>query len=108
MMARSSFSIDYDCNFSQAQQKVESILVQHNFQPKQLKTGESVWKNGVGMATAMKFIKVEYSPNTIQLSAWVQIGIGSLGGGEMDLNGVVAALPKKQLLSIIEEILHAF
>lgn len=57
MMARSSFSIDYDCNFSQAQQKVESILVQHNFQPKQLKTGESVWKNGVGMATAMKFIK---------------------------------------------------
>ena len=107
-MARSSFTIDYDCGFPQAQQKVEAILIRHRFQPKKLKTGESVWKNGTGMASAMKFIKVEYSPKTIQLSAWIQMGIGSFGGGEMGLNGVLGAFPKKQLLSVIEEILHAF
>ena len=47
-------------------------------------------------------------PGQIQLSAWVQVGIGSVGGGEMDLNGVVGAIPKKQLLKLIEKIKQAF
>lgn len=44
----------------------------------------------------------------ITLSAWVQSGIGSVGGKEMELKGAVAALPKQQLLKVIEEIKNAF
>ena len=42
------------------------------------------------------------------MSAWVQVGIGSLGGGEMDLTGVVAIIPKKQLMTVLEEIKKSF
>ena len=31
-----------------------------------------------------------------------------VGGNEMDLTGVVAAIPKKQLLNVIEQIKRAF
>ena len=107
-MARSTFTIPYQCSFEEAQKKVESILQGNGYHPQVNKTGENVWKNGVGMLTAMKFVKVEYGPGQIQLSAWVQVGIGSVGGGEMDLNGVVGAIPKKQLLKLIEKIKQAF
>lgn len=107
-MARTTFNLTYKCSFDEAQQKVESILLSKGFQQKTLKTGETVWKNGTGMMTAMKFIKVEYSSNTINLSAWVQAGLGSIGGAEMDLTGITGALPKKQLMKVLEEIKASF
>ncbi len=80
----------------------------NSFSEKKIKTGESVWKNGTGLMTAMKFIKVEYAQNNITISAWVQTGVGNVGGNEMDLTGFVAAIPKKQLLKVIEEIKSNF
>ncbi len=107
-MARSSFTIPYRCSFHEAQQKVESILQSKGYHTQVIKSGEHVWKCGNGILTAMKFVKVEYAPDKILLSAWVQIGLGSLGGGEMDLTGVTGALPKKQLMKLVEEIKQAF
>ena len=70
--------------------------------------GETVWKKGTGLLTAMQFIKIDFSSNEFTISAWVQAGLGSVGGNEMDLTGVVAAIPKKQLLNVIEQIKRAF
>lgn len=103
-MARSTFEIKFSCGHEQAKQQIEAILRQKNFHLETLKTGETVWKCGVGLLTAMKFIKVEYGNQRISLSAWVQVGIGSTGGREMALDGFTAAIPKKQLMKTIEEI----
>ncbi len=107
-MSRSNFTIQHNLSFAEAQNKVLSVLQNNSFNEKTLKTGETVWKNGTGLMTAMKFIKVEYAQNSITIYAWVQTGIGDIGGGEMDLTGFVAALPKKQLLKVIEEIKTLF
>lgn len=107
-MSRTIFDITYNCGFEEAQSKIESVLHSNGFHKKVLQTGENVWKNGTGLMTAMKFIKVEYSQNAITLSAWIQVGIGDTGGEEKDLTGFVAALPKKQLMKIIKEIKNLF
>ncbi|MBQ9413795.1 MAG: hypothetical protein IJU16_01570 [Clostridia bacterium] len=62
---------------------------------------ENVWKNGMGMLTAMKYVKIEFAPNnTIVLSGWVR----AVAGGEMDLNGFVGAIPKKQVMNVLQEL----
>lgn len=107
-MARSQFTINYQCSFDEAQRKVEYVLQRKGFHQETIKSGEHVWKKGIGFFTAMKFIKVDYAADKILLSAWVQVGLGSIGGGEMDLTGVTGAIPKKQLMKVIEEIKQAF
>ena len=66
--------------------------------------GETVWKMGTGLATAMHFIKTEYASQTLRLYGWVQIGVGSAGGKERDLTGVVGAIPKKSVKKTMEKI----
>ena len=73
-----------------------------------INSGENVWKKGTGFLTAMQFIKIDFSSNEFTISALVQAGLGSVGGNEMDLTGVVAAIPKKLLLNVIEQIKRAF
>ncbi|MCI8282361.1 MAG: hypothetical protein HFI76_11845 [Lachnospiraceae bacterium] len=107
-MARTSMKIVYKCTFEQAQNKVTNILSGKGFKTTTIKTGETVWKKGTGLMTAMQFIKVDYSEKEILLSAWIQAGVGSMGGGEMDLSGIVGALPKKQLMKVLEEMKRAF
>ncbi|MGM9537510.1 MAG: hypothetical protein ACI3VN_04180 [Candidatus Onthomonas sp.] len=107
-MARTNIKVRYSCGFEAAESKVIRILVQNGFKLTTIKSGEDVWKKGVGIMTAMQYIKVEFSSDEVILSAWVQAGVGSVGGSEMDLTGFVAALPKKQLLKVLEEIKQAF
>lgn len=66
--------------------------------------GETVWKMGTGLATAMHFIKTEYAGQMLRLYGWVQIGVGSAGGKERDLTGVVGAIPKKSVKKTMEKI----
>lgn len=107
-MARTTMKIAYHCSFDDAQSKVENTLYRAGFRKTTIKTGESVWKKGIGFATAMKFVKVDYSNSEIILSAWVQMGLGSVGGSEMDLTGFVGALPKRQLMNCLEKIKNSF
>lgn|SRR5699024_6691074 len=65
---------------------------------------ERVWKMGTGLMTAMHYIKVEYEPDKVRVSGWVQIGVGSVGGKERDLTGVVGAVPKKSVRKTMEKI----
>lgn len=102
-MSRSTFTIPYHCSFEKAQQLLESYLINEGFKFQKINTGEYVWKKGLGALTNDKYIKVDYAQNLITLSAWIQIGVGSGGSGEMDLTGFTLAVPKKQLLKIIEK-----
>ena len=49
-------------------------------------------------------IKIEFTDTTLVVSGWVQAGVGSVGGNEMALNGIVAAVPKKSVMKVIEQI----
>lgn len=107
-MARTNIVTSYSCSYDDAQRKISAILSQKGFKPTTLKTGEKVWKKGTGIMTAMQFVKIEFSQNEFVMAAWVQAGIGSVGGREMDLTGFVAAIPKKQLMKVLEEIKTSF
>ena len=96
-MARTKIVVQYN-----------KILSSNGFKEITINTGENVWKKGTGMLTAMQFIKLEFSQKEFVIYAWVQMGLGDLGGSEMDLTGFVAAIPKKQLINIIEQIKKAF
>ena len=48
--------------------------------------------------------KIEFTDTTLVVSGWVQAGVGSVGGNEMALNGIVAAVPKKSVMKVIEQI----
>jgi len=82
---------------------VEKFLASEGFSQKDYK-GEQVWKKGTGFATAMQFIKIEYTEKEVVIYAWIQAGMGSVGGKEQDLTGIVGALPKKKLLTRIEKL----
>lgn len=94
-MARSQFTIHYQCSLEEAQKKVESILLQKGFNQITIKGNERVWKKGTGFFTAMKFKKIDYTADKIILSSWIQVGIGSIGCNEMDLTGITGIIPKK-------------
>ncbi len=101
-MARSVFTLSYN-DFATTNNNINNFLIQNGFK-KMEKNNEEFWKKGTGMATAMQFIKIDYSENELTIYAWVQAGVGSVGGKEMELKGFVAAIPKKSLLKKIEKI----
>lgn len=79
------------------------ILSQNGFKPNEYK-GESVYKKGVGLATAMQYVKLEPTADSLYVQGWVVMGIGDIGINEMDLDGVVGALPKKSLKKVLDKI----
>lgn len=107
-MARTTIKTSYTCSYDEAQRKISSVLSQKGFKITTIKTGEKVWKKGTGLMTAMQFVKIDFAQNEFIMSAWVQMGIGSVGGKEMDLTGVVGAIPKKHLMKVLEEIKMLF
>ena len=73
--------------------------------------GENVFKKGNGWATAPTFIKITYTPNAVQLEAWVKYAL--LPGvflGEYGMTGFVAAAGKgsmKRNVAWIEQYLYS-
>ncbi len=101
-MGRTTIKTTY-CDLHQTNAQIQKILLSHNY--KQInENGEQVWKCGVGFWTAMKYIKIEFAENNgLLISGWIRPMLGS----EQDLNGVVGALPKKQVLNVIQELQRA-
>ena len=93
------------CDMMTAQRTIEQILTTKGYHIQNYGYGELVWKKGMGIMTAMHYIKVEYYPTEIHLYGWVQSGIGDAGFGEMDLTGFVGCIPKKAVLKVMEQIL---
>lgn len=98
-MARSTFKVTYT-NSEGLQDKLSSFLQQKGYK-NITENNERVWKCGSGFLTAMKYIKIEFSENnTLHISAWIR----PILGNEQDLNGLLAALPKKQVMDVVKEI----
>ena len=106
-MSRAMIKTAYHCSYEEAQRKISSILSMRGFKITTKKNGERVWKKGIGLLTAMQFVKIEFSQNVFIMHAWVQtLGFGRFG--ESDLTGVFGLIPKKQLARVLEEIRQAF
>lgn len=102
-MARTYIDIPLHKDREQAEISIKNILTADDYRP--IAYGvETVWKKGTGLATAMHFIKYEIKGNILHIEGWVQVGIGSFGGKERDLEGFSASIPKKSVLNTIEKI----
>ena len=78
-MARTTFRIDFHQPPQVVDQIARNILIADDYREIDYNR-EVVWKKGTGLMTAMHYIKLEYQGNTLVVSGWVQIGIGSVGG----------------------------
>lgn len=105
-MARTTIKIQYTLPFQQVDGNIKTILSQEGYKEIN-RNNELVWKKGTGLLTAMQYIKVEYGNDCVNISGWIQSGIGNIGGKEMDLNGVFGAMPKKSVLKVISKIQNA-
>ena len=87
-----------NCPVEEAYSRIENILKSRNYHEEK-RVNETVWKEGIGMATAMHFIKIQFpSAREIQISGWIQAGIGSATLNEVNLHGsVMGVIPKKQV-----------
>lgn len=98
-MARTTIQAQYT-NFDGLQVRLSALLQSKGYK-NITENNENVWKCGVGFLTAMKYIKIEFAENhTLLISGWVRV----VAGGEQNLTGLVAALPKKQVMNVIKEI----
>ena len=102
-MARSEFNFTFTKTFEQANAEIEGILKSNGYHVKDY-NGESVWKKGTGLMTAMQYIKLEFAEQSVTVYGWVQAGVGNVGGNEMSLNGFVGCIPKKAVLKVIKKI----
>lgn len=107
-MARTIITVPYHCRYEDAVNIIGNLLTSKGYKLTNIATGETVWKQGTGLMTGMKFVKVEFTQSEIILSAWVSVGICSATMGEMDLNGFVGVIPKKQVQKVLDEIIAQF
>lgn len=105
-MARTTIQIKHNRTYQDASKIIKNLLTSKGFKVISYH-GENVWKQGVGLLTAMKYVKVEFGTNYVTLSGWVMAGIGNAVANEMDLSGIVAALPKRQLMNVLTELKNA-
>lgn len=107
-MSRSMYRTTLNCPVEEANSRIENLLRNRNYHVEQ-RVNETVWKEGVGLATAMHYIKIQYpSDREIQVSGWIQAGIGSATLNEINLHGsVLGVIPKKQVKRVLADIFAA-
>lgn len=98
-MSRTVINIKCD-DLQNANMVAENILTANKYQ-KISENSETVWKSGMGLLTAIKYIKIEFTDgNTMSISGWIR----PMASGEQDLTGAFAAMPKKQVMNVIRKI----
>lgn len=102
-MARTVVNIKLSTNNENADKIIRQILIADEYREIDYH-GEVVWKKGTGLMTAMHYIKIEYTNDAVIVSGWIQMGVGSIGGKEHALKGVVAAIPKKSVKKTISKL----
>lgn len=97
-MARTTIKAKYT-NFDGLQNRLSSLLQSKGYKNIN-ENNENIWKCGMGFWTAIKYVKIEFAENnTLLISGWIR----PMAGREQDLNGIVGALPKKQVMNVIRE-----
>ena len=100
-MARTAGEINYK-RFSGMEDLVDRFLEIKGYKSI-TENNERVWKSGAGFLSAIKYIKIEFlENNTLQIHGWIR----PMTGEEQDLGGIgiVGALPRKQVMSVINSI----
>lgn len=104
-MSRSKFSYTTSKSPENAAQIINNFCLTNGF--KQIESPldkNPVYKKGTGALTAMQFLTFDQNGNTLDIYGWVQVGIGNVGAGEMQLSGFTASIPKKSLIKKIHEL----
>lgn len=98
-MSRTTYVFSYtDAGVSE--KNIKSILAQEKYEYI-LEKGEYVWKCGNGTWAAIKYIKYEFvDEKTLHIVGWVKSDVG----GELNLDGILGGLPKKQVRAVISRI----
>ena len=102
-MARTTVRLPFHQPQPLLDQQVREVLIGDDYREIDYNR-EVVWKKGTGLMTAMHYIKIVYQENTLIISGWVQMGVGSVGGKEHALEGFVASIPKKSVLKTIDKL----
>lgn len=102
-MSRTIKKVKFSGNEKDLDERLRNILIADDYKEIDYNR-EVVWKKGLGLVTAMQYIKLEYKDDEVIISGWIQIGIGSAGGKEQELTGIVGKLPKKSVLKTMDKI----
>ena len=98
-MGRTIIKINFS-DFTNSENNINQILYANNFR-QTIINSEVVWKKG-GTLMGGQCLKIDFSETQITISAWITPFLG--GEEEFNLDGFSALIPKKQLLSVIEQI----
>ena len=107
-MSRTVITHHYACPYEEAESIIFGILRKNGFKQTEIASGEQVWGKGNGILTVMRYVKVEFGADEFTLSAWMLAGLGGKTGAETDLSGLAAALEKKKMRNMLEEIVRQF
>ena len=99
MMARTIIKLNFS-DFIRAENNIKQILYANHFK-QTIINAEAVWKKG-GALMGGQCLKIDFSENQATISAWITPFLD--GDEEYGLEGFSAIVPKKQLLSVIEQI----
>jgi hypothetical protein len=105
-VARTCIKTPYRAEWETVNRVVEDVLKEEGFHKKRINE-EDCWKKGTGMATAMQFMKIEYTETEAHIYGWIQVGLGDVGGKEQNLDGFVGMVPKKNLKRRMEKLARA-
>ena len=105
-MSRTIINVPIPGDPAAADSLIRNILIADGYREIQYNL-EIVWKMGTGLATAMHYIKLNYMGSNLELSGWIQAGIGSVGGKEHSLDGMMAVIPKKSVRKTMNKICEA-
>ena len=101
---RTEYVANYNCSVERVRFAINAFMIEKEFEPMQY-LDEEVYKKGDGWLMARKFIKCTINDdNTVTIEGWVGTGIGNSVGSEMNLQGFMGAVPKKELTKDIEEL----
>lgn len=98
-MSRTTFELNFS-NFTKAENNIKQLLLVNGFK-QTIVNSETIWKKG-GTLLGGQCLKFSFSENRVVLSAWITPFLN--GDEEYNLDGFGAIIPKKQLLSVIEQI----
>lgn len=97
-MARTVVNLPINQDANQLHESIKQLLTANGYKETTYKKNEIVWKKGIGLLTAIRFIKLDYQGNMLCISGW----IWSLG--EHALKGFYGCAIKKLVKDNINQI----
>lgn len=101
-MARSIVNVPFNGDVAAISQSIWQVLQSNGYAVAKYYEEENVWSKGDGLVLMKTFIKVEFPPNQIVISAWTSKGLD--GGKEGDLKGFTGIVFKKQCQKVVDNI----